>query len=86
LEKRLDMFETLNMAQCREPLQGEPPHMAKIDKMLSQIAKDGSRQLTALRGCFIGTKSDSKVVESDAAAPGKYQVAQVTKTCAKPVC
>ena len=85
LEKCLDMFETFNVTHRREPLQRELTHMAKIDDMLSQIAKGRARNLVALLGCFVGTKSDGKVLEDDAAAPGKHQVQQVTKTCAEPV-
>ena len=79
------MFETLNVAHRRESLQREPTHTAKIDEMLSQIAKGRARNLAALLGCFVGTKSDGQVIEGDTAAPGKYQVEQVTKTCAEPV-
>ena len=79
------MLETLHVTHRREPLQREPTHMAKIDKMLSQIAKGRARNLTTLRGCFVRTKSDGKVVEGDAAASGKRQVEQVTQTCAKPL-
>src|SRR5262245_33136736 len=79
------MLESLHVTHRREPLQREPTHMAKIDKMLSQIAKSRACNLTTLHGCFVGTKSDGKVVEGDAAAPGKRQVEQVTQTCAKPV-
>jgi hypothetical protein len=71
LQKRLDMFEALNVAHRCEPLQREPAHMAKIDEMLSQIAKGRARNLAALLGCFVGTKSDGKVSEGDTAAPGK---------------
>src|SRR5438093_9020384 len=84
-EEGLDMFETLHVAYRREPLQREPTHMTKIDEMLSQIAKGRARNLAALLGCFVGTKSDGKVVEGDVAAPGKHQVEQVAKTCAEPV-
>ena len=36
--------------------------MTKIDEMLSQIAKGRARNLAALLGCFVGTKSESQVV------------------------
>ena len=80
------MFETLNVTHCCELLQREPTHMAKIDEMLSQIAKGRARKLTALRGCFVSIKSNGKVVEGDVAAPDKHQVEQITKKRAEPIC
>jgi hypothetical protein len=85
LEKGLDIFETLNVAHRRKPLQREPTHMTEIDEMLSEIAKGRARNLIALLGCFVGTKSNGKVIKGDTAAPGKHQIEQVTKTCAEPV-
>src|SRR5215475_10913215 len=80
------MFETLNVTHRCEPLQREPTHIAKIDEMLSQIAKSRARNLTALCDCFVSSKSDGKVVEGDVAASDKHQVKQVPKTCAEPIC
>src|SRR5215510_11253286 len=86
LQQCFDMFETLNVTHRCEPLQREPTHMAKIDEMLSQIAKGRARNLTALCGCFVSIKSDGKVVEGDVAASDEHQVEQVTKTCTEPIC
>jgi hypothetical protein len=86
LEKRLDMFETFDVTHRREPLRCELTHMAKIYDMLSQIAEGGTRNLAALLGCFVGTKSDGEVLEYDAATPRKHQVQYVTKMGAEPVC
>ena len=80
------MFEALNVAYRCEPLRREPTYMTKIDEMLSQIAKGRARNLTALCGCFVSSKSDGKVVEGDVAASDEHQVEQVTKTCTEPIC
>src|SRR6266508_2576349 len=68
------MFETFDVTHRREPLHCELTHMAKIYNMLSQIAEGCTRNLAALLGCFVGTKSDGEVLEDDAATPGEYQV------------
>jgi len=85
LEKRLDMFETFDVTHRREPLDGELTHMAKIHDMLSQIAEGCTRNLVALLGCFVGTKSNGEVLEYDAATPRQHQVQHVTKMGTKPV-
>ena len=58
----------------------------KTARERSQIAKGRARNLTALCGCFVSSKSDGKVVEGDVAASDKHQVKQVPKTCAEPIC
>jgi hypothetical protein len=77
LEQRFDVFETLYVTHCRKPLWRELMHLAKIDQMLAQMAKGGARNFIALRGCFVSTKREGQVVESDAAASGQHQVEQV---------